>query len=333
MAGMQRRLAIVVLVLLCAVCAELLAAYDDSTGRPGELAVAVVFFALLYGCPALLLREVVRRRGLGWGAMVLLACAAGLLQAGLVDQSMFARSYGDVRGWDEMVEPTWIGPLDLSPYPVQSFVAGHVVFSFCAPIAVAEALFPSLARAPWLGRGEIMVAVGLWALVAAAILAEPPAGSDGATVAQLAATVVTIFVLVGLAFRPARGGGGARRPGPRVAWACAGGFVAMTAHALMPGTWLGLVAAVAVLASGAWLVTRWAWDLRAVAALAVGALLSRAVLAFTYFPLVGEVPAGPKYAHNVAMLALVAGAGGLAVRRAGEAALGSRACRAVTPSR
>ncbi len=49
--------------------------------------------------------------------------------------------------------------------------------------------------------------------------------------------------------------------------------------------------------------------LRHAAALATGALLSRGVLAFTYFPVVGENAAVAKYAHNVVMLAIVAAAG------------------------
>ena len=40
--------------------------------------------------PALLIREVARRRGLGWPGILLLAAAFGVVQAGLVDQSMFS---------------------------------------------------------------------------------------------------------------------------------------------------------------------------------------------------------------------------------------------------
>ena len=54
------------LLVLSAIGAELLAAYDDSTGRPGELLFAVLFFAALYGAPALLIRELARRMGWGW---------------------------------------------------------------------------------------------------------------------------------------------------------------------------------------------------------------------------------------------------------------------------
>ena len=48
--------------------------------------------------------------------------------------------------------------------------------------------------------------------------------------------------------------------------------------------------------------------------MAVGALLSRGVLAFTYYPLLGETSAVRKYAHNVTMLAIVVALGWLALR-------------------
>ena len=37
-------------------------------------------------------------------------------------------------------------------------------------------------------------------------------------------------------------------------------------------------------------------------------------MAFTYFPLLGEVEPVPKYLHNIAMLAIVLAAGALALK-------------------
>ena len=56
----QRLGAVGCLVALSAIGAELLAAYNDTTGRPLALLGNVAFFALLYGCPALLMRELAR---------------------------------------------------------------------------------------------------------------------------------------------------------------------------------------------------------------------------------------------------------------------------------
>ena len=58
------------------------------------------------------------------------------------------------------------------------------------------------------------------------------------------------------------------------------------------------------------------WGLAHVAALAAGAVLSRALIAFAYYPVVGDVSAARKYSHNVVMLMLALAMTLYAVRRA-----------------
>ena len=193
------------LVVLSAIGAELLAAYNDTTGRPAELLVNVVFFAMLYGCPALLIREVARRTGRGWPAMLLLSAAAGLLQAGVIDQSLFSDSYGDVEGWEESLRATYVAPLGLGAYMLQNFVLGHVIYSFCAPIALAEAMRPALADRPWLGRRGIAFATALWLAVAALIFADALGTESHATALEVAATLAVVVALVVAALRAGRG--------------------------------------------------------------------------------------------------------------------------------
>ena len=93
------------LLLLAPICAEYLAAYDDSTGDPQQLIAGLFVFVPLYGCAALLIREVARRARLGWPGIVLLAAAVGLLQAGVIDQSLFSVDYRQIEGWDERSAP------------------------------------------------------------------------------------------------------------------------------------------------------------------------------------------------------------------------------------
>ena len=83
-------------VLPLAVCAEYLIGYDDSTGDAVELLGGLMIFGPLYGAMALIIREVAVRLGLGWGGIAGLAAAAGLVQAGLIDQSLFNLSYRDI---------------------------------------------------------------------------------------------------------------------------------------------------------------------------------------------------------------------------------------------
>jgi hypothetical protein len=99
------------LFVLAPVCAEYLWGYDTSTGDRVALVGGLVFLAPLYGAPALLIRETARRLGLGWPGILLLAAAFGIVQAGIVDQSLFSTNYRDISYWKEITLPTHIGPL------------------------------------------------------------------------------------------------------------------------------------------------------------------------------------------------------------------------------
>ena len=200
---------------------------------------------------------------------------------------------------------------------LQSFVLGHVVYSFCAPIALAEAMRPAIAHRPWLGRRGIAVATALWLLVAAP---SSPTRDDRAPrrSPELAVTLVAVAALVvPPSRRPRRAPIANERRGSHHARRS---FVAASVHAIAPETWIGVAIAALVAAASGWLLARAArgrdWGLDHVAAVATGALLSRGVLAFFYYPVVGETPAGTKYAHNVVMLLIVAAAGAYAIRRA-----------------
>ena len=113
--------------------------YADSTGRPLQLLGNLVVFVPLYGCPALLIRELARRARLGWVGIVPLGAAFGLVQAGVVDQSLFSTDYRQIAGWDVSYRATLIAPLGVSAANFLNFVGGHLVFSICAPIALVEA--------------------------------------------------------------------------------------------------------------------------------------------------------------------------------------------------
>ncbi|MFD4324807.1 hypothetical protein ACFWQC_09240 [Nocardioides sp. NPDC058538] len=321
------------LLALCGIGAELLAAYSDSTGDPGGIAFALIFFGALYGAPALLARELARRLGRGWPSLLLIFAALGTAQAGLIDQSLFSADYGGYEGWEEDREPTLIPAIGLSGHNAYSFIVGHVIFSFAAPVALAEAWVPARARKPWLGPLGITFAAIAYAVAAALIVTDPESrsGSQG----QLLGTAVVVGALVLLAVivgrRRQEDHAGAR--GVSV-WLVLGvAFVLAFVPDLMPATWLGVVAAMTAMATIGVLVllaarTR-SWTVRHSAAVGAAFLLERGLLAFTYFPLIGDVAPGPKYAHNVVMLVIVLLATWLALRGRASAngAIGSRAER------
>jgi len=134
-------------------------------GFPAEdLPLVVLFLGPVYGGAAMLIREVVRRTGGGWPATALLAAAFGVVQAGLVDQSLFDRHFLDDTQFAEegrSAATTLVPGIGVSAGQAVDFIGNHVLLSICAPIALVEALTaPARRDRPWLGRpGLVGIAV------------------------------------------------------------------------------------------------------------------------------------------------------------------------------
>ncbi|MEU6411642.1 hypothetical protein [Microbispora sp. NPDC046933] len=316
------------LLVLAPMCAEYVTGYDDSTGDPLVLAAGLLIFSPLYGAPALLIREAARRLGMPWPGILALTAAFGVLQAGVIDQSMFSEGYRDIPYWEEMVRPTYVAPLGLAAYTTLSFVAGHAIWSFGVPIALTEGLSPRLSRTPWLRTPGLVTAAVLYLAAAAFVLREHlRTEPDHASAAQITGSlaVVALLVLVALISaargrrRPALPGEGAP---PRPIVVAAAGLVAGLVFNFLPSTWAGVAAGLAVIALCAAAAARLArspeWSVRHAAALAAGALTARAAVGFFAVPL-GEVAPVAKYAHNIAFLAGAVLLGVLASRRRGTA--------------
>ncbi|MFF7184083.1 hypothetical protein ACFZAR_02400 [Streptomyces sp. NPDC008222] len=111
----------------------------------------------------MLIREVTRRTGRGWPTILLLSAALGLVEAGLIDQSLFNPHVVDEPSWPREGAATLLPVLGISAGPPLTFLAGHVIWSFAAPIAVVEACTPRCATRPWLGR--IGIGIGIVAVL------------------------------------------------------------------------------------------------------------------------------------------------------------------------
>jgi hypothetical protein len=319
------RAQVAALLLLSPICAEYILGYDDSTGRPLELLNGLVVFVPIYGAAALFVREAVRRTGRGWPSMLLLATAFAVVQPGVIDQSLFSADYREIAGWSESLRRTYVDGLGLSASFAHAFVLGHVVNSFCAPIALVEAMRPGAARSPWLSRRGLAIVALLYLAGAAVVLNyHLTTESSHASAAQIAGTLAVAGAFVAGAFaigpraRPA-----VRRPlTPRPSTVLGASFVAAELYHRAPETWAGVALAAVVVTIGGQLLLRASrrpeWGLAQIAAVAAGALLSVAVNAFTYHPVVGEVPAVAKYGHNVAMLLLLGAASWYALHRSQE---------------
>lgn len=348
-------LPVLALAVIAPVCAEYLVGYDDSIGDPAALLFGLVVFVPVYGAPAVLIREIARRtqrgqgergrdprgpdrrgpaRG-GWPAILLLATAFGVVQAGLLDQSLFNPHYRDISYWDHLWQPTLLPGGWTSAAMIAGFVGGHVVGSISAPIAVTEALFPARAENGWLGPAGLVVAGIAWAAGAAVVLGDTLAHEAfRLSVAQVATCVLIVAALVTAALTVPRPFTAAPRLGrpactqapPPVAVFIVAGLAlgirplldSLEVGSRAAGGWGATLAALAVLVAFAVLLLRWSarsgWDGRHRLAVAAGALTAIAVVAFTVHP-VGHVPSGAKYITNSVLFMLLVALLVLACRR------------------
>lgn len=317
---MSSRFVPVVLVLLLApVTAEYLIGYDDIIGSPGTLLFGIIFFAPLYGAPAVLIRELARRRDAGWPAILLMATAFGLVQAGLVDQSLFDPSYRDISYWDSLRDPTFLGPLGTSAYMLVTFVGGHVLGSMAAPIALAES-WQADRHTPWLRTRGLWVMGALWAAGSAFVLGDQLGSTSaritwGQGLGTAAVAVLLVVVALNLSAHPARSGS---VPPPWVV--LLGGTALLVMRNVVLTGWPSTLVAAGSIAAALVLLGRWGrspqWTgVHAVAAV-TAVLLSIGVPAFFTDPL-GDVPLVQQLVTNATLLLLVlaVAARGLVVQR------------------
>lgn len=159
--------------------------------QPWNLALMVA----LYGCGALLCREVAHRAGLGRIGLLLLAAAYAVYEEALVDRYWFDAAYGEKTGIGDYSR---VG--GLSVLTATHLTAFHVVVSVGASIVVVERLFPGARDRRWVGLPGLVVA-GVALLTVLPLLGEQfaPVGAG-----QIASTVGVIVALVVAAFAAPR---------------------------------------------------------------------------------------------------------------------------------
>jgi hypothetical protein len=118
--------------------------------------ISFLFETGLYGSGAILIRELVRRRGLGWSSIVLLGAAYGILEEGLVITSWFNPYWpdlGKLAYYGRVFDTSWIWAIELTIF--------HAVVSITIPILLTELLFPKIAGRPWLKKRG-MLGFSIW---------------------------------------------------------------------------------------------------------------------------------------------------------------------------
>ncbi len=138
----MRWLAALALMILSPLIAEYLLG-----SMPVSMLPILPIMMLMYGGGALLIREIVRRTGKGWPTLILLATAYGLIEEGLVTQSLFNPNYLHLR----LLDFGFLPALGTSPVWAIYVLGLHIFWSIATPIGLVECLLPARRTTPWLG--------------------------------------------------------------------------------------------------------------------------------------------------------------------------------------
>jgi hypothetical protein len=183
----------------------------------------LALMAGLYGCGALICREVARRFGLGLRGLCLLGAAYGVYEEGLIDRYWFYPTFWHDVGVGSYSE-VWHTNLLLATH----LTAFHSAVSVCCSVLVVERLFPAYRDRPWAGpRGLVVAALALGVLVPFAYGENFRPGAS-----MLVAAGGVCLALVASAFLVARPPRGERADRPRGRRRAIGivAFVCTTAH-------------------------------------------------------------------------------------------------------
>jgi hypothetical protein len=114
---------------------------------------------VLYGCGALLCRELKVRWGKGVGSLILLGCAYAVAEEGLMVASFFNPNWvdlGALQGFGRALDVNWVWAVELTIY--------HAFFSVTTPVLLVELMYPDDKVRPWLSSRGLKVAAGAFLL-------------------------------------------------------------------------------------------------------------------------------------------------------------------------
>ncbi|MHA7985081.1 hypothetical protein ACX9R5_04670 [Rathayibacter sp. CAU 1779] len=173
--------------------------YLGGTAPAGQQIAELILFTAFYGSAAILIRELARRARAGWPGILTLALAFGVLEEGVITQSLFNPGYVGAHMLDFGFIP-WLGTA--GPWLIYVLTL-HVVWSIGSPIAVMEGAFGrrSWMRAGWLAIPAVLLTFG----AAAIFVASFAAGGFMANGVRLGVSVAIAAVLVVVTFTVLRG--------------------------------------------------------------------------------------------------------------------------------
>ncbi|HKD05755.1 MAG TPA: hypothetical protein VKB79_07630 [Bryobacteraceae bacterium] len=281
------------LILVAPLVAEILPG-SAPLSRPGLLP----FIVLIYGPGALLIRDVLRRRGRGWIGILLLGAAYGFIEEGIALQSLFNPNLYNASAWGRL------GPVN-AVY-TEAVIPIHAVWSAAVPILLIDLLFPERRSRPYLGRVGLIVtgcwyAAGVFVLglltrfsIAPGYRAEPVLLAASAAAALLL-SIVALYLPRGAA-QPRYGG----KPVSSRAILFAAATAGLIWHVLIAGLWrvdpvfaswpfvlVPTLGAAGLLVAAYWFVSQWCaapgWCDKHWLALAAGAVIAHSIFGAVIF--------------------------------------------------
>lgn len=274
----------------------------------------LALLAPLYGGGALLIRESVRGAGRGWPSIFLLALAYGVLEEGILMQSLFNPDFLGLH--QHLLAPAYLPGLGIGAWWTVFVLTLHTVWSISVPVALVEALFPEQAGVRWTGRRGLAFVAVLFVLACVAIGVSTVQRDPHHFVAsslQYSWSAAVIVMLAATAFALPRGKAGRRAGRTPNAWIPGIWTLALgSAFLVAPSTWgwgavgayfgLDLLAIVLVLS---WSGTA-GWSGLHQLSLAGGAALAYGCHAFVETPALGS-PGAVTRAGNAVFLVLAVG--------------------------
>ncbi len=151
-----------------------------------------IILSLLYGCGAILVRELVVRWKQGWPSLLFLGFAYGIYEEGLVVRSFFDPAWMDLGAlgvYGRVDGVNWVWAEHLTIY--------HALISIAASIAFVEILYPERRGDPWITsrKGWFANWAGLLVILPVGKLLTPYDAPDD----WVLACWLAIFTLAGLA--------------------------------------------------------------------------------------------------------------------------------------
>jgi len=111
-----------------------------------------IILALLYGCGAIICRELVTRWHKGWASLLLLGIAYGIYKEGLVVRSFFDPNWpdlGSLASYGRVAGVNWVWVEHLTHY--------HALISIAASVALVEIIYPDRRGQPWVSQMGLVV--------------------------------------------------------------------------------------------------------------------------------------------------------------------------------